>query len=92
MTYNPPPLLSDDDIFLFNEGTHTRLYEHLGAQIRADGTHFAVWAPDAVAVSVVGDFNGWDPESHQMLPTEAGIWKVIAPEKVCRCEPQLQSL
>jgi len=80
VTYNPPPLLTPDDVFLFNEGTHTRLYEHLGAQIRADGTHFAVWAPDAVAVSVIGDFNGWDPERHPMMPSDAGIWKAEVAE------------
>ena len=80
MSYNPPPVLTDDDIFLFNEGSHSRLYEHLGAQVREDGTRFAVWAPNAVAVSVIGDFNGWDPDHHPMLPTDAGIWKAVATE------------
>ncbi|MBT8202843.1 MAG: 1,4-alpha-glucan branching protein GlgB [Acidimicrobiia bacterium] len=80
VSYNPPPLLTDNDIFLFNEGTHTRLYEHLGAQIRADGTHFSVWAPNAVAVHVIGDFNGWDPTRHPMMPSDAGIWKAEVAE------------
>ena len=57
-------LLSDDDLYLFNEGTHAHLYEKLGAHpIEAGGrpgTAFAVWAPSARFVSVIGDFNGWD--------------------------------
>ena len=51
--------LSTDDIYLFNEGRHFRLYEHLGAHAGAGGVTFAVWAPSAAAVSVVGDRNGW---------------------------------
>ena len=80
VSYNPPPLLTDNDIFLFNEGTHTRLYEHLGAQLREEGTHFGVWAPNAVAVHVIGDFNGWDPAAHPMMPSDAGIWKAEVAE------------
>jgi hypothetical protein len=57
-------LLTADDLFLFNEGTHFRLYEKMGAQAAerkgVPGTCFAVWAPDAAAVYVMGDFNGWD--------------------------------
>ncbi|MGE0790545.1 MAG: 1,4-alpha-glucan branching protein GlgB [Sandaracinaceae bacterium] len=61
----PSPWLSDDDLYLFNEGTHQRLQDHLGAHVGVDasgssGTHFAVWAPGAERVSVIGDFNGWD--------------------------------
>ena len=60
-------LLSDLDVFLFNEGTHTKLHERLGAhQTEVDGeagTAFAVWAPNAEGVSVIGDVNGWDWES-----------------------------
>ena len=74
------PLLTDEDIYLFNEGTHARLFEHMGAQVRDGGTHFAVWAPNAVKVAVIGDFNGWDAEAHPLLPTEAGIWKGFVPE------------
>ena len=55
--------LTDDDLFLFNQGSHFRLYEKLGAHLELvggqSGTRFAVWAPDAEAVSVIGDFNGW---------------------------------
>ena len=57
-------LISDHDVFLFREGTHSRLYEKLGAHLvqtdRGRAVHFAVWAPNAEAVSVIGDFNDWD--------------------------------
>ena len=76
----PVSLLSDDDLYLFNEGTHTRLWERLGAHpVRAkdaDGTFFAVWAPNARSVSVIGDFNGWDPRAHSLFPRgSSGIWE-----------------
>jgi 1,4-alpha-glucan branching enzyme len=77
----PASPLSADDIYLFNEGTHTRLYDHLGAHIQAlpdgrTGTWFAVWAPDAERVSVVGDFNGWDEGAHPLHPRDSsGIWE-----------------
>jgi 1,4-alpha-glucan branching enzyme len=58
------PTVSDDDLFLFGKGDHRRLYDKLGAQLLlvdgVAGTSFAVWAPNAQRVSVVGDFNGWD--------------------------------
>ncbi len=67
-------LLSDLDLHLFNEGTHYRLYEKFGAHpVDIDGvggTHFAVWAPNATRVSVIGSFNGWNPDSH-VLAAEA---------------------
>ncbi|MCF8200302.1 MAG: 1,4-alpha-glucan branching enzyme, partial [Sulfuritalea sp.] len=57
-----PAVLTDHDIFLFREGTHARLAEKLGAHRTSrdgqDGVHFAVWAPNAAAVTVKGDFNG----------------------------------
>ncbi len=69
-------LLSEDDIFLFNEGSHLRLYEKLGAHATEGGVHFAVWAPDAQSVSVIGDFNGW---SRGVNPLHgrgvSGIWE-----------------
>ena len=69
-------LLGDLDVHLFNEGTQTHLYDHLGAQVLPGGdVHFAVWAPNAREVSVVGDFNGWDASSNPMFPTGSGIWK-----------------
>jgi len=71
-------LLSDFDVHLFNEGTQTHLYDHLGAQMAPNGgAHFAVWAPSARAVSVIGEFNGWDASTHVMFPTGSGIWKVF---------------
>src|SRR5215510_5059235 len=63
-------LLGDDDLHYFNEGTHYRLYKKLGAHVittgHTPGTYFAVWAPNAVYVSVIGDFNDWHPESHSL--------------------------
>ena len=67
--------LSDDDLWQFNEGTHARLYDHLGAHPVDGGTRFAVWAPAAEGVWVVGDFNGWDGHEHRLAPCgESGIW------------------
>ena len=69
--------LTDHDIYLFREGTHTRLYEKLGAHCAADGTAFAVWAPNAEAVSVIGDFNGWERSRHVLAPRPdgSGVWE-----------------
>ncbi|MCP9746284.1 1,4-alpha-glucan branching protein GlgB [Lacihabitans sp. CS3-21] len=77
----PFSLLTDFDIGLFKSGRHFRLYEKLGSHVRenegATGTYFAVWAPNAQSVSVIGDFNGWNKESHQLLPRwdGSGIWE-----------------
>lgn len=76
----PISLLSRDDVFLFNEGNHYRLYRHLGAHLVDNGEHqgayFAVWAPNAHYVSVIGDFNGWDQGSHPLSVHEnSGIWE-----------------
>jgi len=76
--------LTDDDLYLFNEGTHRRLADKMGAHpMLVDGapaTAFAVWAPSARAVSVVGDFNGWDPGAHPMAPrASSGIWEAVVP-------------
>jgi 1,4-alpha-glucan branching enzyme len=73
-------LLTSDDLHLFNEGTHTRLQDKLGAHPIEDGTYFAVWAPDADFVSVVGDFNGWDRDASPLRPRErSGIWEGFVP-------------
>ena len=73
-------LLSDYDVYLFNEGAHNRLYEKLGSHLATHngtrGVHFAVWAPDAWAVFVMGDFNGWNKHSHPLRVRGAsGIWE-----------------
>ena len=73
-------LLTDVDLHLFNEGSHNRLYHKLGAHLVThngqSGTYFAVWAPDAERISVVGDFNGWNPDSTPMNPRgHSGIWE-----------------
>ncbi len=72
--------LSEEDIFLFNEGSHYRLYEKLGAHPATvsgkEGAYFAVWAPNARHVSVTGDFNGWNKMSHPLQPkASSGIWE-----------------
>jgi 1,4-alpha-glucan branching enzyme len=77
-------LLTDDDLYLFNEGTHYALYDKLGAHLievdGAPGTHFAVWAPNARAVSVIGDWNGWQPGRHRLEPhASSGIWEGFVP-------------
>ncbi len=71
--------ITDHDIYLFNEGTHNQLYDRLGAHpMRVggqEGTHFAVWAPNAESVSVFGDFNGWQPGSLALEQIgSSGIW------------------
>jgi 1,4-alpha-glucan branching enzyme len=72
-------LLTDRDIYHFREGSYVRAYEKLGAHAlsAAPGTHFAVWAPNASAVSVIGDFNDWVPDEHALRPRadSSGIWE-----------------
>jgi 1,4-alpha-glucan branching enzyme len=73
-------LMTPDDIYLFNEGSHFRLYEKLGAHPAVHngrhGVHFAVWAPNAEHVAVTGTFNGWNKASHALHPREnSGIWE-----------------
>ncbi len=77
-------LFSPEDLHWFNEGTHSHLYEKLGAHPLtvegAGGTHFAAWAPNARFVSVIGDFNGWDKGSHPLRARErSGIWEGFLP-------------
>jgi 1,4-alpha-glucan branching enzyme len=78
-------VLSDFDLHLFAEGTHNRIFEKLGAHRihvgPATGVHFAVWAPNAEGVAVVGDFNGWDGRVHpmrQLIPS--GVWELFVPD------------
>jgi 1,4-alpha-glucan branching enzyme len=77
-------LLTDHDIYLFNEGTHYQLYEKLGAHLLThegvEGTYFAVWAPDAERVTIIGDFNGWNKTTHPLRPrANSGIWQGFIP-------------
>ena len=76
-----PSRLSDLDLHLFREGSHTRLYERLGAHPETregqPGCHFAIWAPNAHAVAVMGDFNGWHRHDHWLRQVHggSGIWE-----------------
>jgi 1,4-alpha-glucan branching enzyme len=75
-------LLTSFDLHLFNEGTHGHLYEKLGAHLSTEpeGTSFAVWAPNADSVSVIGDFNFWDKNANPLHPREqSGIWEGFVP-------------
>jgi len=77
--------LSDLDLHLFREGSHSRLYELLGAHPEicdgVAGCHFALWAPNAHAVSVMGDFNDWNRHTHWLrrIHADAGIWEGFVP-------------
>jgi 1,4-alpha-glucan branching enzyme len=76
--------ITDNDLYLFNEGTHFRLYEKLGAHLGerdgVEGAWFAVWAPNAAAVSVIGDWNGWSPNTDRLTPrVGSGIWEGFVP-------------
>src|SRR5712691_6542918 len=78
-------ILTDFDLHLLAEGTHHRAFEKLGAHRLTVGTttgvHFAVWAPNAERVSLIGDFNGWDGRVHPMrLLLPNGIWEIFIPE------------
>lgn len=77
------PFISDFDVHLFAEGTHERIYDKLGAHlIEVDGvagSHFAVWAPNAVKVAVIGDFNSWNGEANVMNRVDTGLWTLFVP-------------
>ena len=82
--YSFLPTLGEQDLYLFNEGNEHRIYDKLGAHARTiggvEGTAFAVWAPAASRVSVVGDFNGWDGRFHPMRGLGAsGVWELFVP-------------
>jgi 1,4-alpha-glucan branching enzyme len=77
-------VITEYDLYLFAQGKHTRIYEKLGAHVMrvgsADGVHFAVWAPNAERVSVVGDFNRWDGRVHPMRHLGlSGVWEIFIP-------------
>ena len=77
-------MLTDHDVYLFREGSHARLYEQLGCQLASEGqgARFAVWAPNARAVSVIGDWNAWDAQAHPLAARwdGSGIWEGEAPQ------------
>src|SRR5687767_3107546 len=78
------PMLTDYDLHLLGEGTHWRSYERLGAHLRTvdgvAGVNFAVWAPNAESIAVVGDFNYWDGRGHTMRKhIPSGIWELFVP-------------
>jgi 1,4-alpha-glucan branching enzyme len=82
--YNFPPVLSTFDEHLLAEGTHMHIYNKLGAHLTTvngrSGVYFAVWAPDALRVSVVGEFNTWDGRRHPMrFHHDTGIWELFLP-------------
>ena len=74
-------LLTEADLHLFNEGTHHRLHDKGGAQVAEGGTWFAVWAPAAAQVDVVGDWNDWRPTLSPLRPRRgSGIWEAFVPD------------
>ncbi|MEK9863220.1 MAG: hypothetical protein VW804_08690 [Verrucomicrobiota bacterium] len=78
------PKLTEDDLHLFNEGRHFKLYEKLGSHpMEVDGTqgvYFALWAPNAKHVHVMGDFNGWSKDQHAMeRGGQSGLWGMFIP-------------
>ncbi len=82
--YSFLPIIGDLDLHLFSEGRHYKIYEKLGANIMnvdgVDGVLFAVWAPNAKRVSVIGDFNHWDGRRHPMrVRASSGIWELFIP-------------
>ena len=77
-------MLTDFDLHLLGEGRHWKSYEKLGGQVTTvdgvAGVHFAVWAPNAEGMSVVGDFNGWDGRCHPMQKrVPSGVWELFVP-------------
>jgi 1,4-alpha-glucan branching enzyme len=82
--YAFPNLMTEYDLYLLSEGTHWRSYDRLGAQLRTvdgvQGVNFAVWAPNATSVSVIGDFNNWDSRRHPMRKhIPSGFWELFVP-------------
>ena len=88
ITYDPyafnSPYLTDFDLHLFGEGNHHRIYEKLGAHLATvggiSGVYFAVWAPSARNVSILGDFNLWDGRQHQMRKRNNSAWELFVPD------------
>src|SRR5258708_9312344 len=83
--YSFPPTLGELDLHLWAEQKHERIWDKLGAHVRdvqgVQGTSFAVWAPNAAGVSVVGDFNSWDGRLDMMrMLGDSGIWEIFVPD------------
>ncbi len=80
-----PSIFSDYDLYLFGQGKEYRIYEKMGAHVRTfngvTGTNFATWAPNALAVSVIGDFNDWRRAANPMhlRHRELGVWECFVP-------------
>ncbi len=83
-TETNPTVLTEHDVYLFREGTHGQLYDKLGCHLLSNGkgAHFAVWAPNAEAVSVMGEWNNWKPETHALARRDdgSGIWEGKVPK------------
>ncbi len=81
--YRFPPVLTAFDLYLHGEGTNYESYRTMGAHVveveGVRGTRFAVWAPNALVVSVVGDFNGWDTRRNPMRARDGGVWEIFIP-------------
>ncbi len=82
--YAVPSMLTDFDRYLFNSGRHWQIYNKLGAHLRdvdgQQGVNFAVWAPNAQSVQVIGDFNHWDGRGHCMQKADSvRIWELFVP-------------
>ena len=78
--YHHAPTVGELDLHLIHEGRHEELWKALGANLKGDGTAFAVWAPNAQAVRVVGDFNGWNGVTHAMrVMGSSGVWELFVP-------------
>ncbi len=81
--YRFPPMLTPFELHLYGEGTNYESYRTMGAHVclleGVDGVRFAVWAPNATVVSVMGDFNGWDRTRHPMRKRDGGIWEIFLP-------------
>src|SRR6185369_13112164 len=81
----PKPFLTEFDLHLLSQGSHFRSYEKMGAHLATHegktGVYFAVWAPNAERVSVIGDFNGWSDGAHPMqLQGSSGVWEAFVPD------------
>lgn len=69
--------LGEQDLHFFRDGSHAGLYRHMGCQLGEDGASFRLWAPNAAAVSVIGDWNGWHPDARPLHPRAdaSGVWE-----------------